>query len=259
MEKLKDLARRQEQEAERQRRRAALGQQASGNGSGQSQRELADQAEEAARRLEQLSREENRPDLMQSARQLRDAADAMRRAAANGQQASARAGGRRARASAGSAAATAADAVGPRRSRRQERLAAGRGLAREQHGHAACCWISSMVDPETCFDYSGRGGRRRFKCVGLLEDEYCNAASTHPLAVEPELSMEQFATLPQIVSPSGRRRLECNRRRAGQVWFGAACRCKGAVAFADIPFDQLRLDRSGALGKSPQLSLRSGH
>jgi hypothetical protein len=87
MEKLKDLARRQEQEAERQRRRAALGQQASGNGSGQSQRDLADQAEEAARRLEQLSREENRPDLMQSARQLRDAADAMRKAAANGQQA----------------------------------------------------------------------------------------------------------------------------------------------------------------------------
>src|SRR5580765_656423 len=89
LEKLKELARRQEQEAERQRRRAALGQQASGNGSGQSQRDLADQAEEAARRLEQLSREENRADLMQSARQLRDAADAMRRAAANGQQASA--------------------------------------------------------------------------------------------------------------------------------------------------------------------------
>jgi hypothetical protein len=89
MEKLKDLARRQEQEAERQRRRQALGQQASGNGAGQSQRELADQAEEAARRLEQLSREENRPDLAQAARQLRDAADAMRRAAANGQQASA--------------------------------------------------------------------------------------------------------------------------------------------------------------------------
>jgi len=88
LEKLKELARRQEQEAERQRRRAALGQQASGNGSGQSQRDLAEQAEEAARRLEQLSREENRPELMQSARQLRDAADAMRRAAANGQQAS---------------------------------------------------------------------------------------------------------------------------------------------------------------------------
>ena len=88
LEKLKDLARRQEQEAERQRRRAALGQQASGGGSGQQQRDLADQAEEAARRLEQLSREENRPELMQSARQLREAADAMRKAAANGQQGS---------------------------------------------------------------------------------------------------------------------------------------------------------------------------
>ncbi len=88
-EKLKELARRQEQEAERQRRRAAAGQQASGGGGGQQQRELADQAEEAARRLEQLSREENRADLMDSARRLREAADAMRRAAANGAQASA--------------------------------------------------------------------------------------------------------------------------------------------------------------------------
>lgn len=88
LEKLKELARRQEQEAERQRRRAALGAQASAGGSGQQQRELADQAEEAARRLEQLSREENRPELAQSARQLRDAAEAMRRAAANGAQAS---------------------------------------------------------------------------------------------------------------------------------------------------------------------------
>ena len=86
-EKLKELARRQEQEAERQRRRAAAGQQQSGGGSGASQRELAEQAEEAARRLEQLSREENRADLAQSAQQLRQAADAMRKAAANGEQA----------------------------------------------------------------------------------------------------------------------------------------------------------------------------
>ncbi|MEO6214218.1 MAG: DUF4175 family protein, partial [Vicinamibacterales bacterium] len=87
-EKLKELARRQEQEAERQRRRAAAGQTASGSGSGNSQRELAEQVEEAARRLEQLSREEHRSDLMQSAQQLRQAADTMRKAAANGQQAS---------------------------------------------------------------------------------------------------------------------------------------------------------------------------
>lgn len=89
LEKLKELARRQEQEAERQRRRAAAGQQSSsGGGGGQQQRALAEQAEEAARRLEQLSREENRPDLAESARRLRDAADAMRKAAAKGEQAS---------------------------------------------------------------------------------------------------------------------------------------------------------------------------
>jgi hypothetical protein len=90
LEKLKELARHQEQEAERQRRRAAAGQQQSGGGSG-SQRSLAEQAEEAARRLEQLSREENRPELMASARQLREAADAMRQASADGQSGAAQA------------------------------------------------------------------------------------------------------------------------------------------------------------------------
>jgi hypothetical protein len=84
MEKLKELARRQEQEAERQRRRAAAGQQQSGGGGG-SQRGLAEQVEEAARRLEQLSREQNRPELMASARQLREAADNLRQASAEGQ------------------------------------------------------------------------------------------------------------------------------------------------------------------------------
>jgi uncharacterized protein DUF4175 len=83
LEKLKELARRQEQEAERQRRRAIEGQQ-SGGGSGAQQRALADQVEEAARRLERLSREEQRPELQEAARQMREAADAMRRAAAGG-------------------------------------------------------------------------------------------------------------------------------------------------------------------------------
>ena len=83
MEKLKELARRQEQEAEAQRRRMAAGMQGGGGG-GNQQRALAEQVEEAARRLEQLSREENRPELSQTARQLRDAADAMRRASATG-------------------------------------------------------------------------------------------------------------------------------------------------------------------------------
>lgn len=81
LEKLKELARRQEQEAERQRRRALQGQSGGGGGSAQ-QRALAEQAEEAARRLERLAREEQRPELQEAARQAREAADAMRRAAA---------------------------------------------------------------------------------------------------------------------------------------------------------------------------------
>src|SRR3954454_1445474 len=80
-EKLKELARRQEQEAERQRRRAASGQ---GSGGGDTQRALADQAAEAARQLERLAREENRPEAAAAARRLQQAADAMRQAAANG-------------------------------------------------------------------------------------------------------------------------------------------------------------------------------
>jgi hypothetical protein len=83
LEKLKELARRQEQEAERERRLQQGSASATPSGSAQ-QRALAEQAEEAARRLERLAREENRPDLLESARQMREAADAMRRAAAGG-------------------------------------------------------------------------------------------------------------------------------------------------------------------------------
>jgi hypothetical protein len=83
LERLKELARRQEQEAERQRQMAG-GQQGGGSASSARQRQLADETEEAARQLERLSREDDRPDLAQMARDLRSAADAMRRAAASG-------------------------------------------------------------------------------------------------------------------------------------------------------------------------------
>jgi len=86
LEELEDLARRQQQEAERQQARGQQNQQSSAGGgaSAQSQRELADQAEEAARQLEQLARDESDPELAEAARELQEAADAMRRAAANG-------------------------------------------------------------------------------------------------------------------------------------------------------------------------------
>src|SRR3989338_501142 len=64
--------------------RRQAGQQQSGGGSS-AQRQLAQEVEEAARRLEQLSREQQRPDLAEAARDLQQAADAMRQAAANGQ------------------------------------------------------------------------------------------------------------------------------------------------------------------------------
>lgn len=56
---------------------------AQAGGSGESQRRLAEEAEELARQLERLSREQARPDLERTARNLREAAEAMRQAAAN--------------------------------------------------------------------------------------------------------------------------------------------------------------------------------
>ncbi|MYH53957.1 MAG: DUF4175 family protein, partial [Gemmatimonadetes bacterium] len=85
LEKLRELARRQEQELERQRRRAAAQQgQQQGGGGGQSARELAEEAEEAARQLERLSREAGQRQLEEVARELQQVADAMRRSAAQG-------------------------------------------------------------------------------------------------------------------------------------------------------------------------------
>ena len=81
-EKLKELARRQQQEAERQRRLAASN--VNGGGGGDAQRQLAQELEEAARRLEQLTRDQPKQNLTDAARQLQDAANAMRQAAANG-------------------------------------------------------------------------------------------------------------------------------------------------------------------------------
>jgi hypothetical protein len=84
VEKLKELARRQQQEMERQRRLAQSGQ--SGGSSSANQRALAEEAEKAARQLEQLTRNQpqQRQEINDAMKRLQDAADAMRRAAANG-------------------------------------------------------------------------------------------------------------------------------------------------------------------------------
>lgn len=75
LEKLKDLARRQQQEAERQQRQAA---QRSRSGGSSSQQQLIEEAEKLARELERLSREKPDPQLNQIARDLRQAASQMR-------------------------------------------------------------------------------------------------------------------------------------------------------------------------------------
>ncbi|MDR1989455.1 MAG: hypothetical protein LBQ09_04405, partial [Acidobacteriaceae bacterium] len=72
MEKLKELARRQQQEAERQRRMAAQNQ--SGGGGGDAQRQIAQELEDAARRLQQLQRQQPQQNLADAARQMQDAA-----------------------------------------------------------------------------------------------------------------------------------------------------------------------------------------
>lgn len=87
LERLKQLAARQQQENERAMRKMDslnLGQ--SGSGGGGAQRQMAQQAEEAARQLERLARERNSPELQEAARRLQESADAMRRAAQGGQQ-----------------------------------------------------------------------------------------------------------------------------------------------------------------------------
>lgn len=89
LERLKQLAARQQQENERVQKLAqALGeklgrQQAGGGGGGGggSQRDLAKQAEEEARKLERLAREQKSQELSDAAQQMQQAADAMKRAA----------------------------------------------------------------------------------------------------------------------------------------------------------------------------------
>jgi len=84
LERLRELAQRQEQEAERMRRKSG-GPPNMGGGGGGSQRQLAEQTEELARRLERLAREKSNPAIQETARRLQDAANAMRRSSTGGE------------------------------------------------------------------------------------------------------------------------------------------------------------------------------
>jgi hypothetical protein len=82
LEKLRELARRQQQENER-RRAQAMGDPSAGGSAGQ--RRLAQEAEELRRRLERLAREQDNQAVADAARRLQDATTAMQRAAAGRQ------------------------------------------------------------------------------------------------------------------------------------------------------------------------------
>ncbi len=80
LDKLRELARRQQQEVERAMRRQG---QAQNNNANQKQLALAEELEAMARQLERLSRTQPNPQLQQSISQMRNAAEAMRRAASS--------------------------------------------------------------------------------------------------------------------------------------------------------------------------------
>lgn len=93
LERLKELSRRQEQEAERQRRRAQRAGQGAPQGGSATQRDLAEEAEEAARQLQRLARETGDAEMEDAARRLQEAAESMRRSASqSGNASSAEAG-----------------------------------------------------------------------------------------------------------------------------------------------------------------------
>jgi hypothetical protein len=84
LQRLQELARRQQQENERLKRQANRLQNQGGGGGGGGQRDLAEETEELARKLEKLAREQSIPNLEDTARRLQQAADSMRRAGARG-------------------------------------------------------------------------------------------------------------------------------------------------------------------------------
>ncbi|HEY7699918.1 MAG TPA: DUF4175 family protein, partial [Vicinamibacteria bacterium] len=83
LQRLQELARRQQQENERLKRQASRLQNQGGGGGG-SQQDLVEETEELARKLEKLAREQSIPNLEETARRLQQAANSMRRAGGQG-------------------------------------------------------------------------------------------------------------------------------------------------------------------------------
>ncbi len=143
LEKLQELARRQQQAAER-RRLEAQG----GSRGAEDQRALADQTEVVARQLEKLARETRDEQLAETARNLQDVADQMRRSAAQGGSAGA--------AGAAAAADRLADEQRRLQQERQERL--GEDMASAQQRAQRLVEEQSQVRQQVR-GLAGRAGR----------------------------------------------------------------------------------------------------
>ena len=154
MQKLRELARRQQRENERQNRLRGRQQQGGGGGGGQQQ--LIDETEELARRLERLAREQQRSELQQTTQALREAVEQMKRS---------QAGSSGARSTAGAQGIAALDKLRDARrlldrNRRQE---LGRDMEELQQRAERVAQMQSRIEEqvEDLAGQEGDDGRRR--------------------------------------------------------------------------------------------------
>jgi len=207
LERLRELAARQQREAERARReaeamRAQSGSNSSaGGGGGSGQRQLAQEAEQLARQLERLSRETPSPELRESARRLNEAADAMRRAAA-GQP--------------GSASATAASAL-DRLEQARRQLESGRSSRLERDARDAERRAAALAEQQerVAADAGRAGARSAEEEARLLAEKDSMAARVSAL----ERDLDRMARESRREQPEASRKLQeaANAVRGSQI------------------------------------------
>ena len=207
LERLRELAARQQREAERAKReaeamRAQSGSNSPGGGGGGSgQRQLAQEAEQLARQLERLARETPSPELRESARRLNEAADAMRRAAA-GQP--------------GSASATATSAL-DRLEQARRQLESGRSSRLERDARDAERRAAALAEQQerVAADAGRAGARGQEEEARLLADKDSMAARVSAL----ERDLDRMARESRRDQPEASRKLQeaANAVRSSQL------------------------------------------
>jgi hypothetical protein len=261
LERLRELAQRQQRESERARRedeamRQALGAQAGGGGGGgDAQRQLAQETEQLARQLERLAREAPSPaeqqGAQQSARQLQAAADEMRRAAAGTSE----------------AAAAAAATARARLEAARQRLAAGReaegerGVAEARRRAAALAAEQRRVggDAERLARGEGRGGAAERQLderkaaldsgVGALEADLDRLAREMRRA-QPEAARRMQGAADAIREGQLRERLRFSREvaRRGSPEYARNLEQQIAAALDDV---RQRVDSAATAVRAP--------